>query len=153
VGFVSLSQLELEQVVLLPIGKIALVHGINQTRSSYVITFFFTVITAAVLAETCSALPAAGSIYLYLSRHYQIDSIAGLLNRVEKNTVVSSASLSHGGPQQHGQPSVPQNLKAQRTTYSPKSMYTTFLFQQVLSTSNSALSNGSWLKLFSPSPY
>src|SRR5436305_3017526 len=34
-------------------------------RSSYVITFFFMLITAAVLAETCSALPAAGSIYLY----------------------------------------------------------------------------------------
>ncbi|KAI7114157.1 hypothetical protein KC352_g34761, partial [Hortaea werneckii] len=31
--------------------------------SSYVITCFFVFITAAVLAEICSSLPAAGSIY------------------------------------------------------------------------------------------
>ena len=42
-------------------------HAISKSncRSAYVITFFFVLITAAVLAETCSALPAAGSIYLY----------------------------------------------------------------------------------------
>jgi amino acid transporter len=34
-------------------------------RSSYVITCIFVFNTAAVLAEICSALPAAGSIYLY----------------------------------------------------------------------------------------
>ncbi|KAK5111814.1 hypothetical protein LTR62_004734 [Meristemomyces frigidus] len=33
--------------------------------SSYVITCFFVFITAAVLAEICSALPAAGSIYFW----------------------------------------------------------------------------------------
>lgn len=33
--------------------------------SSYVITCFFVMITAAVLAEVCSALPAAGSIYFW----------------------------------------------------------------------------------------
>jgi hypothetical protein len=36
----------------------------SHLRSSYVITSFFIMITAAILAETCSALPAAGSIYL-----------------------------------------------------------------------------------------
>lgn len=36
-------------------------------RSSYVVTMFFTMITAAVLAEICSALPAAGSIYFWAS--------------------------------------------------------------------------------------
>lgn len=36
-------------------------------RSSYVVTCFFVFITAAVLAEICSALPAAGSIYLYVT--------------------------------------------------------------------------------------
>jgi len=35
-------------------------------RSSYLITCIFVMITAAVLAEICSALPAAGSIYLYV---------------------------------------------------------------------------------------
>lgn len=30
------------------------------------VTCIFVTITAAVLAEICSALPAAGSIYLYL---------------------------------------------------------------------------------------
>lgn len=34
-------------------------------RSSYVITCVFVFITAAVLAEVCSALPAAGSIYFW----------------------------------------------------------------------------------------
>lgn len=33
--------------------------------SSYLITCFFTFVTAAVLAEICSALPAAGSIYFW----------------------------------------------------------------------------------------
>lgn len=33
--------------------------------SSYVVTCFFVMITAAVLAEICSALPAAGSIYFW----------------------------------------------------------------------------------------
>ena len=36
-----------------------------QTRSSYVVTFIFVLITAGVLAEICSALPAAGSIYFW----------------------------------------------------------------------------------------
>lgn len=35
------------------------------SRSSYVITCIFVFITAAVLAEICSALPAAGSIYFW----------------------------------------------------------------------------------------
>lgn len=34
-------------------------------RSSYVVTCFFVFITAAVIAEICSALPAAGSIYFW----------------------------------------------------------------------------------------
>jgi amino acid transporter len=34
-------------------------------RSSYVVTCVFVFITAAVLAEICSALPAAGSIYFW----------------------------------------------------------------------------------------
>ena len=34
-------------------------------RSSYIITCVFVFITAAVLAEICSALPAAGSIYFW----------------------------------------------------------------------------------------
>lgn len=34
-------------------------------RSSYVVTCIFVTITAAVLAEICSALPAAGSIYFW----------------------------------------------------------------------------------------
>lgn len=37
----------------------------NLSRSSYVVTCFFITITAAVLAEICSALPAAGSIYFW----------------------------------------------------------------------------------------
>jgi len=35
---------------------------------SYLICMIFVFITAAVLAEICSALPAAGSIYLYVTR-------------------------------------------------------------------------------------
>lgn len=34
-------------------------------RSSYIITFVFMTITAAVLAEICSALPLSGSIYIW----------------------------------------------------------------------------------------
>lgn len=34
-------------------------------RSSYVITIIFMLITAAVLAEICSALPLSGSIYIW----------------------------------------------------------------------------------------
>ncbi|OQN99951.1 hypothetical protein B0A48_14156 [Cryoendolithus antarcticus] len=37
----------------------------SQSRSSYIITCIFVFITAAVLAEICSALPAAGSIYFW----------------------------------------------------------------------------------------
>jgi amino acid transporter len=37
----------------------------DNNRSSYVITCVFVMITAAVLAEICSALPAAGSIYFW----------------------------------------------------------------------------------------
>lgn len=37
---------------------------LTSSRSSYLITCIFVFITAAVLAEICSALPAAGSIYL-----------------------------------------------------------------------------------------
>ncbi|KAG9542731.1 hypothetical protein KCU97_g21968, partial [Aureobasidium melanogenum] len=33
--------------------------------SSYLVTMVFTMVTAAVLAEICSALPAAGSIYFW----------------------------------------------------------------------------------------
>ena len=41
--------------------------GANATlhRSSYVVTCIFVFVTAAVLAEICSALPAAGSIYFW----------------------------------------------------------------------------------------
>jgi len=42
-------------------------NNLSFLRSSYVVTSIFVVITAAVLAEICSALPAAGSIYLYVS--------------------------------------------------------------------------------------
>jgi hypothetical protein len=34
-------------------------------RTSYVITVFFTLISASVIAEACSASPSAGSIYLW----------------------------------------------------------------------------------------
>lgn len=34
-------------------------------RTSYLITLVFTFITAAVIAEICSSLPLAGSIYLW----------------------------------------------------------------------------------------
>ena len=40
-------------------------HEANNTRTSYLVTCLFTFITAAVIAETCSALPSAGSIYLW----------------------------------------------------------------------------------------
>lgn len=35
------------------------------TRSSYIVTIIFMIITAAVLAEVCSALPLSGSIYIW----------------------------------------------------------------------------------------
>jgi amino acid transporter len=38
---------------------------ITKYKTSYLVTCAFTFITAAVLAEICSALPAAGSIYLW----------------------------------------------------------------------------------------
>lgn len=34
-------------------------------RTSYLVTMVFTYITAAVIAEVCSASPSAGSIYLW----------------------------------------------------------------------------------------
>lgn len=34
-------------------------------RSSYIITIVFMLMTAAVLAEICSALPLSGSIYIW----------------------------------------------------------------------------------------
>lgn len=34
-------------------------------RTSYLVTMVFTYITAAVVAEVCSASPSAGSIYLW----------------------------------------------------------------------------------------
>lgn len=37
-------------------------------RSSYLITMSFTTITAAVLAEICSVLPVAGSIYIWAAQ-------------------------------------------------------------------------------------
>jgi amino acid transporter len=43
----------------------AILHADNSNRSSYVVTCVFVMITAAVLAEICSALPAAGSIYFW----------------------------------------------------------------------------------------
>lgn len=39
-------------------------HAIN-FRSSYIVTIVFMMITAAVLAEICSALPLSGSIYIW----------------------------------------------------------------------------------------
>lgn len=35
------------------------------SRTSYLVTMVFTYITAAVVAEVCSASPSAGSIYLW----------------------------------------------------------------------------------------
>lgn len=37
----------------------------NLRRTSYIVTCIFTFITAAVIAEICSSLPLAGSIYLW----------------------------------------------------------------------------------------
>jgi len=37
----------------------------NRSRTSYLVTVVFTFITAAVIAEVCSASPSAGSIYLW----------------------------------------------------------------------------------------
>lgn len=37
----------------------------DQIRTSYLVTMVFTYITAAVVAEVCSASPSAGSIYLW----------------------------------------------------------------------------------------
>lgn len=37
----------------------------NQSRTSYLVTMLFTFITAALIAEVCSASPSAGSIYLW----------------------------------------------------------------------------------------
>ena len=65
--FALLSPLVLAPVDLLLTGIVPRWGLLANDRSSYVITFFFVMITAAVLAEICSALPAAGSIYLYLS--------------------------------------------------------------------------------------
>lgn len=40
-------------------------HSLMSSRTSYIITCVFTFITAAVIAEICSSLPLAGSIYLW----------------------------------------------------------------------------------------
>ena len=37
-------------------------------RSSYIITVVFMLITAAILAEICSALPLSGSIYIWAAK-------------------------------------------------------------------------------------
>jgi len=47
-------------------------------------------ITAAVLAETCSALPAAGSIYLYFPEMIELIVAAGQPNPVVQSTDVCS---------------------------------------------------------------
>lgn len=38
---------------------------LTPSRTSYLVTMVFTYITAAVIAEVCSASPSAGSIYLW----------------------------------------------------------------------------------------
>jgi Amino acid permease len=40
-------------------------NGLHSPRSNYLITMVFMFITAAVLAEICSALPLSGSIYIW----------------------------------------------------------------------------------------
>ena len=55
-------------ILVTSINKIYLRSGTDSSvrhRSSYVVTCIFVFITAAVLAEICSALPAAGSIYFW----------------------------------------------------------------------------------------
>ena len=47
------------------IGTIQLPSNSPSFRSSYIITVLFSLITAAVLAEICSALPLSGSIYIW----------------------------------------------------------------------------------------
>lgn len=39
--------------------------GLIASRTSFLVTMVFTFITAAVIAEVCSASPSAGSIYLW----------------------------------------------------------------------------------------
>lgn len=42
-----------------------ILEGLSCNRTSYIVTVVFTFITAAVIAEVCSASPSAGSIYLW----------------------------------------------------------------------------------------
>lgn len=71
----SPTVLALPAVVTLPTGttgypfcSLIFVHQITyylSHRTSYLITLVFSFITAAVIAEVCSASPSAGSIYLW----------------------------------------------------------------------------------------
>ena len=121
------------------------------SRSSYLITCVFVCITAAVLAEVCSALPAAGSIYLYVTvfrllkdcTHYLL---AGLLKLGVENTVDFSDSLSRGGVPQPGQPSLPQTVKLPPIFCYLKSGSLIFPFQLTQQMSSFELFNGLFLK-------
>lgn len=99
----------------------------DNNRSSYVITFFFILITAAVLAETCSALPAAGSIYLYPS-YSMVWHVVGQQKPVVPVTVVFSDSWLRGGLQLPGQHSAHPILKQQQIIFSRKSALSISLF-------------------------
>ena len=117
-------------------------------RSSYVITFFFMMITASVLAEVCSALPAAGSIYLYIQFQPVSDPFTvGQLNLVVPNTVACSVSSLHGGHPLPGPPSVHLTHKEQPITFFPKSMHSISHSPPMSITSISELFNGLSLKL------
>jgi len=121
-------------------------------RSSYVITFFFMLITAAVLAETCSALPAAGSIYLSVPISITPEltqNVAGQQNLAAQSTVVSSASSSLGGPPPPGPPFVHLIRKPQQTTSCLKSTRSIYPSPRTSPTLNSVRCNGSFRKCFS----
>lgn len=108
-------------------------------------------ITAAVLAETCSALPAAGSIYLYLPQMIELIVVVGQPNLVVQSTDVCLVSWQHGGHPLPGQRSVPPILKAPQISFSQKSMPLISPLQQTLMILNFAPFNGLYQKFSSQS--
>jgi len=121
---------------------------------AYLICMIFVFITAAVLAEICSALPAAGSIYLYvtnLATDLRLEtniSIAGLLKLEVVVVDGFSASSLLGGLALLGQPLLHTTVSRPQTSCFPRSLSSTSPFRPILAISSFVPYSGLWLRQY-----
>lgn len=123
--------------------------------TSYLVTLVFTFITAAVIAEVCSASPSAGSIYLWAAEAGgpRYGRLLGFIVAWWSTTAWTTFCASNTQAAANYMLAVCQDYLSSHLpllTFSRNSPFSTLTSPKTLTVSNSALCNGFVLKFCLP---